>query len=116
MRDIISKPIEPAVYILSSKLNGTLYVGVTPAIFDRMMQHRTGTFPGFTKRHGVTRLVYFEFHTSMAEATRRERQLKKWNRLWKIRLIEQLNPGWCDLFDPAIGARTEAPGQQSHSR
>jgi putative endonuclease len=74
---------QPAIYILASQPNGTLYIGVTSALFDRMLNHRDSTFKGFTATHGVKTLVYYEFFNSMDEAIRREKRLKKWERLWK---------------------------------
>ena len=115
-RDTATKPLEPAVYILASGINGTLYVGVTAAIYDRMIQHRNGTFGGFTKKYGATRLVYVEFHATMDAAIRREKQLKKWNRLWKIRLIEEQNPQWQDLWSPELGILHAGAGGQTPSR
>lgn len=89
---------QPAVYILASRRNGTLYIGVTGDLIKRVWQHKNGEVQGFTKRYDVHRLVYYELHTDMMEAIRREKQLKKWNRAWKIELIEQENPEWCDLW------------------
>jgi putative endonuclease len=88
---------QPVVYILASKPYGTLYVGVTGSITARIEAHRTGSVEGFTKDYGVTTLVYFELHADMYEAIQREKRLKKWNRAWKIRLIEEMNPDWKDL-------------------
>jgi len=89
--------IGPTVYILASQRNGTLYVGVTSNLARRVDVHRTHTVPGFTSRYAVTRLVWFECHSSMESAIRREKQLKKWNRAWKLALVEGLNPDWRDL-------------------
>jgi putative endonuclease len=89
---------EPAVYILANKRNGTLYIGVTSNIQKRVWQHKIGVYEGFTKRYGVCRLVYVEFHPTMMGAIRREKQLKKWNRAWKIKLVEEKNSEWLDLF------------------
>ena len=99
------QPNEPCVYILASKRNGVLYIGVTSAIYDRMMRHRTGADEGFTKRYKVHTLVYCEFHATMDEAITRETRIKKWQRAWKVRLIHDLNPEWTDLFDPEIGVK-----------
>jgi putative endonuclease len=88
------------VYILASKPNGVLYIGVTNNLEGRMAQHDQGLIEGFTLRYGVKRLVYYEFHESMNEAIRREKQLKEWRRAWKVRLIESMNPEWINLFDP----------------
>ena len=87
------------VYILASKRNGTLYIGVTSDLVRRVEQHKTKLFPGFTERYGVAQLVHFEIHASAQSAMVREKQLKKWNRAWKIRLIEESNPRWDDLYD-----------------
>ena len=87
------------VYILCSKKNGTLYIGVTGNLDSRIRTHKAGTVSGFTEKHGVCHLVYFETYESITVAIRREKQLKKWNRSWKIRLIEKTNPTWRDLFD-----------------
>ena len=95
--------IEPVTYILASGRNGTLYVGVTANLILRMMQHRDGTIDGFTKRYGVTQLVYVEWYGTLPEAIAREKQLKKLSRARKIALIEQDNPTWRDLFDDFAG-------------
>jgi len=94
---------QPAVYILASRRNGTLYVGVSSNLEQRMFEHRTGRFPGFASHYGVDRLVYYEFFVTMEEAIIREKRLKKWNRSWKIRLIEGMNPDWRDLFTEMVG-------------
>jgi putative endonuclease len=87
-------------YIVASKRNGTLYTGSTDNLLVRITQHRDKMRPeSFTARYGVARLVWYEVYESRAGAFRRERQIKKWNRLWKLRLIEEMNPGWHDLFD-----------------
>ncbi len=91
---------QPCVYIMTSGRHGTLYIGVTSNLTGRVMQHREGTFEGFSKRYGCTRLVWFAVADEMEAAIRREKQLKKWNRDWKARLIEEKNPEWDDL---AIG-------------
>jgi putative endonuclease len=94
------------VYILASALGGTLYIGVTNDLVRRMTEHRLGIADGFTKRHRITRLVYFEEFGDIRDAIAREKQLKKWNRAWKIGLIEERNPNWSDLFS------TIAPGAE----
>ena len=94
----------PCVYILASKRDGVLYVGVTSDLHGRMAQHDQGLLEGFSKRYGVKLLVYFEFHVTMDDAIRREKQLKDWKRAWKVRLIETMNPEWHNLFDPNTGA------------
>jgi putative endonuclease len=93
---------QPVVYILASKPYGTLYVGVTSELAARIEAHRNGFVAGFTKQYGVHMLVYFEVHADMYEAIQREKRLKKWNRAWKIRLIEETNPEWKDLSAQAF--------------
>ncbi|HEV7275677.1 MAG TPA: GIY-YIG nuclease family protein [Devosiaceae bacterium] len=85
------------VYILVSRRNGTLYVGVTSDLRRRLLEHQRGLAPGFTSKYGVTRLVWFEQHELVVEAIRRERRLKKYPRRWKLNLIEEVNPRWDDL-------------------
>ena len=85
------------VYMLASKRNGTLYVGVTSDLRRRLLEHRRGLVPDFTSRYGVKRLVWFEQHELVVEAIRRERRLKKYPRRWKLNLIEEVNPQWHDL-------------------
>jgi putative endonuclease len=85
------------VYILASRRNGTLYIGMTDDLNRRVFQHQEGVFPGFTKKYGVRILVWFEQHETRESAFRRERALKKWNRAWKLALIERSNPTWRDL-------------------
>ena len=92
----------PAVYILASRRNGTLYVGVTGDLVKRVWQHRTDAIEGFTKTHGVHRLVYYELHGRMGDAIRREKQMKKWRRAWKLELIERQNPTWGDLWESLV--------------
>jgi putative endonuclease len=87
----------PATYILASSRNGTLYVGVTSDLVTRIEQHRAGAVAAFTRVHRVHRLVWYELHESMESAILREKRLKKWNRAWKVRLIEEMNPYWNDL-------------------
>jgi putative endonuclease len=90
------------VYILASRKHGTLYIGVTNDLVRRVYQHKSKTIRGFTKRYDVHILVYFEIFDDPASAITREKQLKKWNREWKIQLIENKNPGWVDLSDTLI--------------
>ena len=85
------------VYILASKRNGTLYVGVTNNLARRMAEHKAKLVPGFTQKYAVDRLVYFEAFESILEARATERSMKRWRRAWKIALIEKDNPQWCDL-------------------
>jgi putative endonuclease len=89
------------VYILASSIGGTLYIGVTNDLIRRVGEHRLKSVKGFTKKYEVNRLVYFEQFDDAENAIRREKRLKSWNRAWKIRLIEELNPNWDDLY-PAI--------------
>ncbi len=88
-----------AVYILASRRNGTLYVGVTSNLSKRVWEHREGLAEGFTKEYGVKQLVWYEVHGEAMAAITREKQIKKWNRLWKLHLIERMNPEWRDLFE-----------------
>ncbi|MEC4679942.1 MAG: GIY-YIG nuclease family protein [Nitrospirota bacterium] len=92
----------PCVYILASHRNGTLYLGVTSDLIKRCWEHRIGATVGFTKKYGVHQLVYYELHQDMYSAITREKQLKKWNRTWKLRRIEQHNPQWHDLWDEIV--------------
>lgn len=89
------------VYILSSGLGGTLYIGVTSDLVARVWEHKTEVVEGFTKKYVVHRLVYYEAHDEIEATITREKQLKKWKRNWKIRLIEESNPNWTDLY-PSI--------------
>ena len=91
--------MQPCLYILASRRNGTLYVGVTSDLNRRAWEHKTGIVEGFTKRYGVQLLVYAEFHATMEEAILREKRIKTWRRAWKIALIERTNPAWRDLYD-----------------
>jgi putative endonuclease len=86
------------VYILASRIGGTLYIGVTNDLIRRVYEHRMGLADGFTKKYGVHRLVYFEQYSDIEAAIVREKRLKKWNRAWKIRCIEERNPNWDDLY------------------
>ena len=101
----------PCVYILASKRLGTLYIGVTSDLHGRMSQHAQGLVDGFTKKYGVKRLVYYEMHETMEAAIRREKQLKEWRRLWKIRIIEKMNPAWRNLFDDTTGEIAFGPAE-----
>jgi putative endonuclease len=92
----------PCVYLLASKRNGTLYVGVTSDIIRRVWEHKTGAVEGFSKTYAVHRLVYVEFHESMPEAIAREKRLKKWCRAWKINLIEHSNEEWRDIYEDLV--------------
>jgi putative endonuclease len=103
----------PCVYILASKRNGVLYIGVTSNLSQRMAEHTQGLVPGFTLRYGVKQLIYYEFHDTMDAAIRREKQLKEWHRAWKVRLIESMNPEWRNLFDPETGEISEGPADRA---
>tara|TARA_R110002033_G_scaffold89424_9_gene139587 strand:- start:220 stop:525 length:306 start_codon:yes stop_codon:yes gene_type:complete len=96
---------QPAVYIMGKFRNGAIYTGVTSNLLQRVYQHRESIFSGFTKRHSVKRLVWFEIHETMESAIQREKQIKNWKRKWKLALIEEDNATWRDLaedlgFDP----------------
>jgi putative endonuclease len=95
---------QPGVYILASQRNGTLYIGVTSNLVQRVWQHREGVVEGFTQQHSVKRLVWYELHESMLGAIAREKAIKKWRRDWKLRLIEASNPQWLDLWPAITGA------------
>jgi putative endonuclease len=96
------------VYMMASGIGGTLYIGVTSDLAGRAYTHREGLIEGFTRRYGVHRLVWFEWFDDVEAAIRREKQLKKWNRAWKIRLIEETNPQWADLY-PSLFPRAPKP-------
>ena len=89
---------QPCAYMLASRRDGILYIGATSDLANRGSLHKQDLIEGFTKTYGVHVLVYYEMHHTMPEAIRREKQLKKWNRGWKVQLIEQLNPEWRDLW------------------
>ena len=91
------------VYILASRIGGTLYVGVTNDLIRRVAEHRLELVESFTKKYDVSRLVYFEQFDDVENAIRREKRIKKWNRAWKIRLIEEFNPNWEDLYADIAG-------------
>lgn len=90
------------VYIMANRRNGTIYTGSTSDLVQRVWQHRNQVVEGFTQKHECVLLVWFEVHDDLQEARRRERQIKKWNRPWKLRLIEENNPRWGDLFDRIV--------------
>jgi putative endonuclease len=100
---------QPAIYILASARNGTLYVGVTSDLVKRAWQHRTHQVAGFTDRYGVDLLVHYELFGDMERAITREKRLKKWNRQWKLRLVEERNPDWRDLWDEILGSTGSPP-------
>ena len=93
---------QPAVYILASERNGTLYIGVTSDLVKRIWEHKNNLIKGFTKRYCVHHLVWYELHYSMNCAIEREKNIKEWKRAWKIRLIEKDNPNWNDLYDSIL--------------
>jgi putative endonuclease len=92
----------PAVYILASGPNGTLYIGVTSNLVQRIWQHRSHAVEGFTQQYGVHQLVYYEIHGDMENAILREKRLKQWNRQWKLRLVNEFNPRWRDLWEEIL--------------
>ena len=94
---------QPCVYIMSSRRNGTLYVGVSSDLVQRAWQHKNECADGFTKRYKVKRLVWYEVHENMESAIKREKAIKKWNRDWKVELVEGSNPGWINLYDEILG-------------
>lgn len=94
---------EPAVYIMASQRNGTLYIGVTANLSERVWQHRESAVPGFTKRYGCKLLVWYERHDRMDEAIGREKQIKGGSRTKKLALIEAMNPSWRDLYEDLAG-------------
>jgi putative endonuclease len=89
---------QPAVYVLASKRNGTLYIGVTSDLTKRVWEHKNDLVEGFTKRYSVHRLIWYELHNSMESAIKREKSMKEWKRAWKLELIESANPDWEDLY------------------
>ena len=89
---------QPCVYILASRKNGTLYAGVTSDLVQRVWQHKNDLAAGFTRKYGVHILVWFEQHETMESAIMREKAIKEWQRVWKLSLIEALNPQWRDLY------------------
>ena len=89
---------QPCVYILASRRNGTLYIGVTADLVTRVSQHRDNAVDGFTKKYRVHTLVWFELHETMPDAISREKAIKEWKRAWKTRLIQSRNPYWLDLY------------------
>ena len=93
---------EPCVYILASKANGTLYVGVTSDLVGRIWQHKNSVYGGFTKEYTIHTLVWYESHDTMESAIEREEAIKRWKRAWKIRLIEETNPQWLDLYEELL--------------
>jgi putative endonuclease len=95
----MQREFDPCVYILASRRNGTIYTGVTSDLLGRISQHREEMTRGFTSKHDVKRLVWFEQHGTMEHAIVREKRIKKWLRVWKLELIEEANPQWRDLAE-----------------
>jgi putative endonuclease len=93
---------QPAVYILASKKNGTLYTGVTSDLVKRIWEHKNGLVEGFTRRYKVHNLVWYELHDNIDAAIEREKNMKEWKRAWKVRLLEKDNPNWNDLYDSIL--------------
>jgi putative endonuclease len=93
---------QPAVYIMASKKNGTLYVGVTSNLVKRIWEQKNNMVEGFTKRYGVHQVIWYELHASMESALAREKRLKDWKRAWKLELIEKKNPDWQDLYSTIV--------------
>jgi putative endonuclease len=93
---------QPAVYILASKRNGTLYIGVTSDLAKRIWEHKNNLVEGFTNCYSVHHLVWYELHERRESAIEREKRLKEWKRIWKLELIENSNPNWLDLYDTII--------------
>ncbi len=98
---------QPAVYMMASQRNGTLYIGVTSDLIKRVWQHREGLAEGFTKEHGVKILVWYELHETMESAISKEKAMKKWLRAWKLKTIEKTNPEWKDLWLEITGAEPQ---------
>jgi len=92
----------PCVYMLASRRNGTLYIGVTSDLLKRVWQHKNDVVKSFSERYGVHALVWYELHATMESAITREKVLKGWKRAWKIQLIEEMNPQWADLYPTLI--------------
>ena len=99
------------VYILASRRNGTLYIGVTSDLIKRTWEHKNKAVEGFTNRYGVDNLVYFEQFNDSENAIKREKRLKKYNRKWKLELIEKENPGWRDLYEELVSGLPDQVGQ-----
>jgi putative endonuclease len=94
--------MQPCVYMMASSRSGTLYIGVTSDLIARVWQHKNNAVDGFTKKYEIHTLVWYESHETMASAIAREKALKNWHRIWKIRIIEQMNPDWLDLYNELI--------------
>ena len=101
---------QPCVYLLASRRNGTLYVGVTSDLIQRVWQHKNDLVEGFTRRYGVHRLVWYELYDTMETAIAREKAIKEWKRAWKRRLIEEANLDWDDLYPSLFEPGCAGPG------
>jgi putative endonuclease len=108
----VQREFQPTVYLLANRKNGAIYRGVTSNLLQRIQQHRDGLIPGFTREHGIRRLVWFEQHATMEQAIVREKRIKKWLRRWKMELIEKDNLGWRDLAEDFGFAPLEPTGSQ----
>lgn len=93
---------QPCVYLLTNKRNGTLYVGVTSNLPKRVWEHKTKVVKGFTEKYGVDKLVWYERHETMESAIQREKSMKFWKRHWKLKIIEEMNPDWRDLYEELV--------------
>ena len=98
----MKRHLQPATYLMASARNGTLYVGVTSNLVQRIWQHREGAIEGFTRQHGIKTLVWYELHATMESAITREKLIKAWKRDWKLSLIESDNPNWRDLWPDIV--------------
>ncbi len=107
---------QPATYMLASSRNGTLYIGVTSDLIARIWKHRDHLVDGFTKKYEVMNLIWYEFHATMEEAIQREKRIKKWNRAWKLQLIDAINPSWRDLWPDITDQLTGSNVLGSHLR
>ncbi|MBC8212756.1 MAG: GIY-YIG nuclease family protein [Gammaproteobacteria bacterium] len=94
---------QPCVYILASQRNGTLYTGVTSSLVKRVWEHKNNVVEGFTRQYSVHDLVWYELHATMEAAIQREKTIKTWKRNWKLKLIEESNPDWQDLYEGLLG-------------
>ncbi len=95
------------VYMMTNKRNGTLYTGVSKDLVRRVYEHKHGILQGFTKRYGLKMLVWFEHHTDVSEAIKREKNIQAWKRQWKLEMIEKSNPNWNDLYEEITGCQPE---------
>lgn len=93
---------QPAVYIITNKPNGVLYIGVTSDLVKRVWEHKNKLVDGFSNKYNLQYLVYYEVHEDMSEAIVREKQIKKWNREWKVNLVNEINPEWSDLYQSIV--------------